>query len=229
MDVIARPAVAAWFLVLGLAITQGAAGDDRIADQGGRAVCCGHQTVHRTDRTAARLFPAGAVRGSFRRSRNELPRAHPKRVFASGPEPRTCPADPVQGGGRDLSQALGHRAGLHGRLGRTRPTLQCPLMSAVPPQGRPRPSPAQRVRPGGNAAAGVDAPERRGPGLRRTAAAACRPRSRVRGQDRDRAPAGISAGAVGDHAAAPAVRGPGSQLGTPGPGDRPVPRASPRP
>ncbi|MCE2475983.1 MAG: hypothetical protein J4F47_10600, partial [Alphaproteobacteria bacterium] len=35
MDVIARPAVAAWFLVLGLAITQGAAGDDRIADQGG--------------------------------------------------------------------------------------------------------------------------------------------------------------------------------------------------
>lgn len=52
MDAVARPAVAAWCLLLGLAVAQGAAGDDRIVDQEGA------QTgAHARPRTASTALP----------------------------------------------------------------------------------------------------------------------------------------------------------------------------
>ena len=58
MDATARPAVAAWFLLLGLAVAQGAAGDDRIEDQGTAQAAAGARPP------AALTAPPGDFSGS---------------------------------------------------------------------------------------------------------------------------------------------------------------------
>ena len=91
-------------------------------------------------RAPDRLLGARARRGVARRRGDLAPRGDPQRVLPPLRDAHLCPAARLQGGRRDLPEAVGVGAVVHDVVRRPGPALQRPLLPELPPQGRARAS-----------------------------------------------------------------------------------------